>query len=512
MSRYAPFILPQLVLLAAIFALAVVAFSLRGRPPGTRVRGVLLLPLSVGCLLLVLLLVLLADQVLNAVMRAFSAQLVAGSQYGLPQAWSYAFVAADLAAGIVAAYLAVDALPGFLARLRWVRHRGRLVRSRTADGLRVLLIGAVGASLIAGATVVQRQIAPAQDTGLLTVAARHELPGGPTGIVLQDDHAGYMALGEGRIVRFVFADDYQTVEFATVLDGLTYPRGLAIADGRLYVVDLGPLPCANPFPQCWFGDPVDELRLLNASSATLRAYPINADGSLGDPQVILDDLPVVSTEHAPNGLVQGKDGYMYLSVGNVDRMPLQPALLPRISQTNRRWLGTILRFRPDGSDLSVFARGIRNIFALATGPDGRLYGADNDGDTIRGLWLEQLFELRHGVDYGYPEHGTFDTHRSPDAAPLSLLPAGGSSAITWAEAAGLPAGVLVGSLRQLGWVPFASDEVGPFVNDQRGYVSLVKVDGFVTGLAATTDQTLLATVFSGRTGAPSSLLVLRRTK
>jgi hypothetical protein len=50
------------------------------------------------------------------------------------------------------------------------------------------------------------------------------------------------------------------------------------------------------------------------------------------------------------------------------------------------------------------------------------------------------------------------------------------------------------------------------VNDQRGYVSLVKVDGFVTGLAATTDQTLLATVFSGRTGAPSSLLVLRRTK
>jgi hypothetical protein len=513
MSRYAPFIVPQLVLVAFLFGLAVLAFSLRGRPPGLRRRHVLLVPLAIGLVLLVLVGVLFGEHLVNAVSRTFSGQLVAGSQYGLPAEFTYVFVAADILVAVIAAYLAVDALPGFVAGLRAARRRGQLWRSRLADGSRVVLVGGLTAAVVAGGvfSVGLLNVTPPSGTSLMTVIARQDLPGAPTGIVLEDDDSGFISFGEGSVAHFVVPPDQQKVTFTTVVDGLVYPRGLAIAEHRLYVVDLGPLPCKNPFPQCWFGEPQQELDVLNASSGRLLAYPIRDDGTLGDPQTILDHLPVVSTEHAPNGLLLSSDGYMYMSVGNVDRMPLAPQLIGRIRQAHREWLGTILRFRPDGSDLSVFARGIRNIFDLATGPDGRLYGADNDGDTVRGLWLEQLFELRRGVDYGYPQHGTFDTSRSPDAAPLTLLPAGGSSAIAWAEDAGLPPGLLVGSLRQLGWVPLAMDKNGPYVNDARNYVSLVQVDGFVTGLATTSKGTLLATVFSGRTGAPSSLILLKRS-
>jgi hypothetical protein len=507
-SRYAPFILPLLVLLGLLFAVSVIAFSLRGRPPGIRLRGILLVPLALALLLLGVELILMWSQVVNAVGRVFDAQLVAGSQFGLPAEWSYILAAAMVVAAAVASYLAVDALPGFIARLRAVRRRGAVLRARAADATRAVLVGLIGAAVLTGVSLTERQLNPSQQSTLLNVVARHELPGAPTGIALADDRSGYIALGQGQILRFELSEDLRAVTFETAVDGLVYPRGLAIVEDRLFVVDLGPLPCDVPFPQCWFSTPEEELELLNASSATLLAFPIDADGALGDPAAVIEGLPVVNSEHAPNGLIEGPDGFLYMSVGNVDRMPMSPERIGQISQPHREWLGTVLRFRPDGSELTIFARGVRNVFDLAFDPEGRLYGADNDGITERGLWLEQLYEVRDGVDFGYPTLGTFDAGRDPDADPLALLPAGGSAAVEWAEAAGLPPGVLVGSIRQLGWVPLSTDDRGPYVTDERGYISVLQVDGFVTGLAATEQRRLLATVFSQRTGLPSSLVIL----
>ncbi len=42
--------------------------------------------------------------------------------------------------------------------------------------------------------------------------------------------------------------------------------------------------------------------------------------------------------------------------------------------------GTILRMNPDGSDLEVYAWGLRNPFGVAWGPDGKLYASDNGYD------------------------------------------------------------------------------------------------------------------------------------
>lgn len=69
--------------------------------------------------------------------------------------------------------------------------------------------------------------------------------------------------------------------------------------------------------------------------------------------------------------------------------------------------GTVLRMNTDGSDLEVFAWGLRNPFGLAFTPDGQLYASDNGFDE-RGsrpianapdaIWL-----VKQGAWYGFPD-------------------------------------------------------------------------------------------------------------
>lgn len=70
--------------------------------------------------------------------------------------------------------------------------------------------------------------------------------------------------------------------------------------------------------------------------------------------------------------------------------------------------GTILRMKPDGSSLEVYAWGLRNPYGLAWGADGKLYASDNGYDE-RGsrpiahapdcLWL-----IKQGAWYGFPDY------------------------------------------------------------------------------------------------------------
>jgi glucose/arabinose dehydrogenase len=68
--------------------------------------------------------------------------------------------------------------------------------------------------------------------------------------------------------------------------------------------------------------------------------------------------------HCANGITAGHDGWLYLALGdhgcNVVRAEGDRLILKG---------GGILRCRPDGRDLHVFARGLRNIY------DGGTYGA-----------------------------------------------------------------------------------------------------------------------------------------
>jgi glucose/arabinose dehydrogenase len=70
--------------------------------------------------------------------------------------------------------------------------------------------------------------------------------------------------------------------------------------------------------------------------------------------------------------------------------------------------GTILRMKPDGSNLEVFAWGLRNPFGLAWSDDGKLYASDNGYDERGGRPIahapDLLWEIKQDAWYGFPDY------------------------------------------------------------------------------------------------------------
>jgi glucose/arabinose dehydrogenase len=87
--------------------------------------------------------------------------------------------------------------------------------------------------------------------------------------------------------------------------------------------------------------------------------------------------------------------------------------------------GTILRMRPDGSNLEVYAWGLRNPFGVRWGPDGRLYAADNGFDERGSRPIanapDVIWQIRQDGWYGWPDyaagipvtHPRFRSRRGP---------------------------------------------------------------------------------------------------
>src|SRR5262245_39363694 len=99
--------------------------------------------------------------------------------------------------------------------------------------------------------------------------------------------------------------------------------------------------------------------------------------------------------HCANGIVAGHDGWLYLALGDNgvdvprpegDRLVLQG--------------GGILRCRPDGRDLHVFATGLRNIYDVALDADLNVFTRDNENDG--GTYKIRVCHSFFGADHGYP--------------------------------------------------------------------------------------------------------------
>jgi hypothetical protein len=373
--------------------------------------------------------------------------------------------------------------------------------------VRALVLIVVVATLSGATLYTKSAIAPVG--GLMQVDASFDLAASPTSIAVVDERSGYIAFGEGTIARFEMNADFTSLDVTEVATGLTYPRGLAVTDGQLFAIDLGELPCDSPFPQCWFEDPVDELSLLESSGASVRSFPIHDDGSLGAGSTIIDELPVVSTEHAPNALEVGHDGMLYLSIGNVDRLPLAPELLEQVDHPRSDNLGTVIRMNPDGSDASVFVRGIRNVYELESDPDGHLYGVDNDGPALRGWRPEQLMELTEGANWGFPADGAPPPAEGAAPPPIWNLQVSGSAGLAWADDVGGRSGLLIGGLTNIVFVGIRRDSAGAFVDDETAVSTAIDgLQGFVPTIEPLGDGRVLAGVFAPFAGYQNALLVL----
>ena len=136
--------------------------------------------------------------------------------------------------------------------------------------------------------------------------------------------------------------------------------------------------------------------------------------------------------HCANGVVVGHDGWLYLALGD------HGCDVPR-PEGDRLVLkgGGILRCRPDGRDLHVFATGLRNIYDVALDAELNVFVRDNENDG--GDYKIRVCHSFFGADHGYP----YLYYERPDEAlpPLADLGLGSSAGgVCYLETA-VPAGV-----------------------------------------------------------------------
>lgn len=122
--------------------------------------------------------------------------------------------------------------------------------------------------------------------------------------------------------------------------------------------------------------------------------------------------------HCANGVVPGHDGWLYLALGD------HGCDVPR-PEGDRLVLngGGILRCRPDGRDLHVFATGLRNIYDVALDDELNVFVRDNENDG--GTYMIRVCHSFFGADHGYP----YLYEERPDEAlpPLADLGLGSSA-------------------------------------------------------------------------------------
>jgi Raf kinase inhibitor-like YbhB/YbcL family protein len=185
---------------------------------------------------------------------------------------------------------------------------------------------------------------------------------------------------QGDVVMLADADgDGRADGSPRVVATLPQAHGLAIHDGRLYI----------------------------ATVRELYAAPIAADGSLGTPERLIDDLPD-GGQHPNRTLVPGPDGHLYLSIGSTCNA---------CNETNPEH-AALLRVSPDGRQRSIFASGLRNTIGFAFHPsDGRLWGMDHGIDDLGDdVQHEELNLLAKGNRYGWP-HVYDDGALHPQTTP-----------------------------------------------------------------------------------------------
>ncbi|MDA1055610.1 MAG: HEAT repeat domain-containing protein [Planctomycetota bacterium] len=122
--------------------------------------------------------------------------------------------------------------------------------------------------------------------------------------------------------------------------------------------------------------------------------------------------------HCANGVVAGHDGWLYLALGDQGCDVQRPEGDRLLFQQ-----GGILRCRRDGSDLHVFATGLRNIYDVALDAELNVFVRDNENDG--GDYMIRVCHCFFGSDHGYPYH----YYERPDEAMQPLADLGrGSSA------------------------------------------------------------------------------------
>ncbi|HXJ56828.1 MAG TPA: PVC-type heme-binding CxxCH protein [Verrucomicrobiae bacterium] len=122
--------------------------------------------------------------------------------------------------------------------------------------------------------------------------------------------------------------------------------------------------------------------------------------------------------HGANGVAVGHDGWLYLAVGDRGCDVTRPEGDQFVLHG-----GGILRCRPDGTDLHIFATGLRNIYDVALDEELNVFVRDNENDG--GNYLIRVCHSFFGADHGYPY--LYQEHPAEALAPMAEFGRGSSA-------------------------------------------------------------------------------------
>jgi glucose/arabinose dehydrogenase len=181
----------------------------------------------------------------------------------------------------------------------------------------------------------------------------------PTALAYGPDRRLYAAQETGEIVVVSRGSARPRV----VARGFRTPLGLAWHGPRLFVSSRGRL---------------DSLNLVGGRLRARRA--------------LVTGLP--HGRHQQDNVVVGRDGRLYVGSGSTCDVCVE----------RDRRSATIFSVRPNGRELVVVARGLRNPYGLAFQPrTGRLYATVNGRDDLGEEPAELLVRIRPGAHFGWPD-------------------------------------------------------------------------------------------------------------
>ncbi len=173
----------------------------------------------------------------------------------------------------------------------------------------------------------------------------------------------------GRVYAILDKDnDNKADEVITIASGLNMPNGVAVRDGALYVAEVN--------------------RVLRYDNIELHLKnPPN-------PVIVNDGFP--SDKH---------HGWKFIRFGPLGMLSVPVAAPCNVCEKDDNRYASIMRMRPDGKGLEVFARGVRNTVGFDWHPETKeLWFTDNGRD-----WLGDNSppdELNHapqkGLHFGFP--------------------------------------------------------------------------------------------------------------
>jgi putative heme-binding domain-containing protein len=200
----------------------------------------------------------------------------------------------------------------------------------------------------------------------------------------------------------------------------------------------------------------DRLYCVHAPHVTV--FTLAPDGTAAKREELFDDLgPKVAglpgfNDHIPSGIRMGLDGWLYVSIGDkgiprMSRIPIplrgtergkEIAKQGSVHVAEGRWRhvkeghhislegGGVIRFRPDGTHLEVFASGTRNHLDVPMDEHDRIFLRDNTDDGLG--WNTRFMYAPRGGYLGYP---WAYKQRSAEALPMIHDFGGGSPCGGW---------------------------------------------------------------------------------